>query len=185
MKYVKHILLPHEEVLYDGHVHPRVLAGGIIWLGLAAFILMESANTGGGHSILLSILYSLGNYIPPISILYAKLSDWQRSSPSIAIEIKIIALGMALYGISKLSTQMIIMQTTELVVTNLRIIAKTGLFTVITLEMDRNRVAGVTVYQSLVGRMMNYGYVFIQGFTSSIGGLPVMVNPHLVEKYVA
>jgi hypothetical protein len=31
---------------------------------------------------------------------------------------------------------------------------------------------------------MGYGYIIIHGFTGVIGGLPPMVNPHLIEKFV-
>ena len=49
MSYVKHILLPNERMLYDGHVHPTVLLPGMIRLGIAAFLLIAASNTGGGH----------------------------------------------------------------------------------------------------------------------------------------
>lgn len=185
MRYIKHILLPNEEILYDGHVHPRVLVPGILLLGLAALILMGASNTGGGHSFLLNATYRLARDFPSTKGLYKMLWDWQNTTPNIALEIKVVALGIAMYGFSKLGTQLAIMQTTELVVTNLRIIAKTGILTVITLEMDRRRVAGVTVYQTFWGRLWGYGNIYIQGFTSSIGGLPIMVNPHLVERFVS
>src|SRR5476649_1029525 len=112
------------------------------------------------------------------------LYHWQAASPNIALEIKVVALVIAVFGFSKMMEALVLIQTTELVVTDKRIIAKTGLMTVMTVEMDRNRVSGVTVQQSFTGRIMNYGYVHIQGFTTSIGDLPVLVNPHLVEKFV-
>ena len=67
MRYVKHILLPGEQILYDGHVHPRVLLPGIMWLCLAAFILAEAKNTGGGHSYLLSFCYTMGDYFSSVN----------------------------------------------------------------------------------------------------------------------
>ena len=55
MSYVKHILLPGERVMYDGRVHPTVLIPGTAILGLAVILLTLSGNTGGMHSVLLSI----------------------------------------------------------------------------------------------------------------------------------
>lgn len=185
MRYIQHILLPDEKILYDGHVHPRVLLPGFLWLGFAVLILHEAVNTGGGNSLLLRILYPLANALPPMAWLYNVLAYWQKAVPESALGIKICALGVALYGLYRFLTQFIIMQTTELVVTNLRVIAKSGITTVWTIEMDRRRIAGVIVEQTLAGRIMGYGRVFIQGFSNSIGGLPVMVNPHLVEKFLA
>ncbi len=185
MHYIQHILLPNEEVLYDGHVHPRVLLPGLLLMGLAALILMQAAGTGDSPPVLLKTVYWLTQYFPSINGFYTMLWRWQNASPNTALEIKVIALFFALCGFMRLAYQFIIMQTTELVVTNRRIIAKTGILTVITLEMDRNRVAGVTVDQSFAGRIMGYGTVTIQGFTATIGGLPIMVNPHLVEQFVS
>lgn len=133
---------------------------------------------------MLNMTFGLSRSFPSTAGLYHMLRHWQNVTPNVALEIKVIALAIALFGFYKVATQFTIMQTTELIVTNLRIIAKTGVFTIVTLEMDRRRVAGVTVYQTFAGRIMGYGNVFIQGFTSSIGGLPILVNPHLVEKFV-
>lgn len=184
MHYVKHILLPTEQVLYDGHVHPTVLLPGLIMLALAAYVLTESGDTGGAHSVLLGATYYLSKYFSSMATVYVKLAHWQQASPSIAIDLKVLALGLAAYGFVRLVLALILMETTELVVTDQRVIAKTGVFTVITVEMDRRRIAGVTIYQTVPGRVMGYGYVMIQGFTSHIGGLPPMVNPHLVERFV-
>lgn len=184
MSYVKHILLPTEQVLYDGHVHPTVLLPGFLMLGLAAFILTQTGNTGGAWSLVLSFTSFLGEYMNVMAILHDKLARWQAATPSVALDLKILALLCALYGFYRLAIGLVIMESTELMVTDRRIIAKTGVFTIVTVEMDRRRIAGVTVYQPMAGRIMGYGYVMIQGFTSHIGGLPPMVNPHLVERFV-
>lgn len=183
MSYVKHILLPSEQVLYDGHVHPTVLLPGLLWLGFAAFILTISEGTHFTHSLLLGITGFLGGYMSPFAHLHDKFVHWQQGS-SIALDLKALALIVALYGFSKIATAFVLMDTTELIITDQRVIAKMGILTVTTVEMDRRRIAGVTIYQTLAGRIMGYGNVFIQGFTSHIGGLPPMVNPHLVERFI-
>jgi hypothetical protein len=185
MSYVKHILLPSEQVLYDGHVHPTVLLPGAIMLGISAWILTEARDTGSAHSLLVALTYHLGTYFSFMASLHDKLLRWQQASPYIALDLKALALGLGIYGLYRLTTAFVLMETTELVITDQRVIAKTGVFTIITVEMDRRRIAGVTVYQTMPGRLMGYGYVNIQGFTSHIGGLPPMVNPHMLEKYVS
>jgi len=184
MSYVKHILLSGEQILYDGHVHPKVLVPGALWLGLAAMILVEASHTGGGNSMLLSFAWYLAGHFPWTQGFYRLLSHWQQITPHIALEAKIIALGIAMFGFSKLMQGLVMMQTTELIVTDRRVIAKIGIMTVTTTEMDRRRIAGVTIDQTFLGRIMGYGHIYIRGFTSSIGGLPVMVNPHMIEKFV-
>lgn len=185
MSYVKHILLPGEQIVYDGHVHPKVLMPGAVLLGLAAWILTESSSTGGGHSFLFGFTHWLAAAMPFTSGLYLKLVQWQQATPNIALEIKILTLALASYGFSRLMQGLLLMQNTELIVTDRRIIAKSGIMTVTTVEMDRRRVSGVIIQQTILGRVMGYGHIYIQGFTSSIGGLPVMVNPRMVEKFVS
>jgi uncharacterized membrane protein YdbT with pleckstrin-like domain len=184
MNYVKHILLPGEQVLYDGHVHPKVLTPGVLWLAFAALIMVESSHTGGGRSFLLNFAYHITGYWPGALGFYKMLAKWQSMAPASALEIKIFALIVALYGFSKMMSGLVLMQSTELIVTDQRVIAKAGIMTITTVEMDRRRVAGVTIDQSFMGRILGYGHISIQGFTSSIGGLPIMVNPYLVQQFL-
>jgi uncharacterized membrane protein YdbT with pleckstrin-like domain len=184
MSYIKQILLPEEHILYDGRVHPRVLMPGVMLLGVAACMLLLSAHTGRGHSWLLSFVYYLGQEFRPFYKLYSMLYQWQRHNPSIALEIKVTALGIALWGFSLFMNALMLIQSTELLVTDQRVIAKVGIMSATTVELDRRRISGVVVEQSVMGRIMGYGHVHIQGFTTSIGGLPIMVNPHLIEKFV-
>jgi uncharacterized membrane protein YdbT with pleckstrin-like domain len=53
--------------------------------------------------------------------------------------------------------------TTEIAVTNKRIIYKRGLITRHTAEMNMDKVASVDVDQSLLGRVFNYGSIQILG----------------------
>jgi uncharacterized membrane protein YdbT with pleckstrin-like domain len=53
--------------------------------------------------------------------------------------------------------------TTEIAVTNKRIIYKRGLITRHTAEMNMDKVASVDVDQSLLGRLLNYGSIHILG----------------------
>ena len=51
----------------------------------------------------------------------------------------------------------------EFVITNKRIICKTGLFSRRTLEMNLNKIESVNVDQSIFGRMLGYGTITIIG----------------------
>jgi len=51
----------------------------------------------------------------------------------------------------------------EFVVTNKRIIVKTGIFSRRTLEMNLNKIESVNVDQSIVGRLFGYGTITIIG----------------------
>jgi uncharacterized membrane protein YdbT with pleckstrin-like domain len=53
--------------------------------------------------------------------------------------------------------------TTELAVTNRRVIHKTGLIRRHTIEISRNQVESVDVDQSILGRIMNFGDIVVRG----------------------
>ena len=51
----------------------------------------------------------------------------------------------------------------EFVITNKRIICKTGIFARKTLEMNLNKIESVNVDQSIIGRLLGYGTITIIG----------------------
>jgi uncharacterized membrane protein YdbT with pleckstrin-like domain len=67
--------------------------------------------------------------------------------------------------------------TTELAVTNHRVIYKRGLFSRHTIEMNRSKVESVDVDQSLMGRIFGYGTVLVRGTGGSLEPLQNIANP--------
>jgi uncharacterized membrane protein YdbT with pleckstrin-like domain len=57
--------------------------------------------------------------------------------------------------------------STELAVTNRRVIHKTGIFSRSSQEMNREKVESVDVQQSLPGRIFGYGTILVRGVGSS------------------
>lgn len=54
-------------------------------------------------------------------------------------------------------------KTTEIAVTNQRLVIKTGLITRHTLEMNLSKVENIGVEQGVIGRMLNYGTIIVVG----------------------
>ena len=67
--------------------------------------------------------------------------------------------------------------TTEIAVTDRRIIYKTGFISRETAEMNMHRVETVAVEQSIVGRVLNYGTVDIRGTGAGIEDLKMIADP--------
>jgi uncharacterized membrane protein YdbT with pleckstrin-like domain len=67
--------------------------------------------------------------------------------------------------------------TTELAVTDRRVIHKTGFFSRETQEMNREKVESVDVEQSLAGRLFGYGTVLVRGTGSSWEPFANIANP--------
>jgi uncharacterized membrane protein YdbT with pleckstrin-like domain len=64
----------------------------------------------------------------------------------------------------------------EFVVTNKRIIVKTGIFSRRTLEMNLNKIESVNVDQGIVGRMLGYGTITIIGTGGTRESFPDIAN---------
>jgi uncharacterized membrane protein YdbT with pleckstrin-like domain len=67
--------------------------------------------------------------------------------------------------------------TTEIAVTDRRIIYKTGFIARQTAEMNMHRVETVAVEQGIFGRMLGYGTVHIRGTGAGIENLTMIADP--------
>lgn len=74
--------------------------------------------------------------------------------------------------------------TTELAITDRRVIFKTGLFRRQSTEINRSKVETVGVDQSIVGRLLDYGTVVVRGTGGSLEpiacvGAPLTFRSHI------
>lgn len=67
--------------------------------------------------------------------------------------------------------------TTELAVTDHRVIFKRGLVGRYTIEMARSKVESVDVVQSIGGRIFNYGTILVRGTGGSLEPFPNIEDP--------
>jgi uncharacterized membrane protein YdbT with pleckstrin-like domain len=67
--------------------------------------------------------------------------------------------------------------TTEIAVTNLRVIRKQGFIRRVTNEMNMDKVESVLVDQTLLGRLLDYGSITVRGTGSGIEGLRFIAQP--------
>jgi len=67
--------------------------------------------------------------------------------------------------------------TTEIAVTDRRVIYKTGLVSRRTVEMNMDKVESVDVTQDIFGRIFNYGTVLIRGTGASLEPLSTIATP--------
>ena len=74
--------------------------------------------------------------------------------------------------------------TTEIAVTNKRIIYKRGFIRRRTIEMHMDKVESVDVAQSILGRLLNYGTITIRGVGVGIEPLPGIASPIEFRNHV-
>ena len=96
--------------------------------------------------------------------------------------------GFILAGITMLAGLIILLaavirrSTTELVLTNRRIITKRGLISRDTVEMNLSKVESLHVNQSLMGRILDYGDVSVVGTGASLEPLRGIGRPLELRK---
>jgi len=108
----------------------------------------------------------MGSYVDDVLIndervMYrARISKW-----SLWPLLLLGALLLVVYGIGLLFWlwAWIVYSTTELAITNKRVIAKTGLIQRRTIEMFLEKIESIQVDQSVLGRVFNFGSVVISG----------------------
>jgi uncharacterized membrane protein YdbT with pleckstrin-like domain len=74
--------------------------------------------------------------------------------------------------------------TTEIAVTDRRIILKTGLFQRRTTKMHLDKVESVDVRQSLFGRSLDYGTVVVRGTGAGVEPLTNVAAPLNLRSFV-
>jgi uncharacterized membrane protein YdbT with pleckstrin-like domain len=88
-----------------------------------------------------------------------------------------IASLLAVIGLFFLIREWFLQWTTEVAVTNLRVIYKTGFIKRKTKEMNMDKVESVEVEQSILGRILDYGTVSITGTGAGLESLEVIGQP--------
>ena len=106
------------------------------------------------------------------------------STPGIAIPLWLTAILLAPIAIITAAGALIRQMTTELVLTNRRVIYKTGIFRRHTMEMNRSKVETVSVDQSILGRLLNYGTVIVRGTGGSLEPIRSIADPLSFRNHI-
>jgi len=110
-----------------------------------------------------------------LALAVAVISAWLQGGT--AIGMLYIAAALALLAIIAWLRALLERVSTELAVTDRRIIYKRGLIRRHTIEMNMSKVESVDVDQSLLGRILGYGTVTVRGTGGGIEPLPRIADP--------
>ena len=108
---------------------------------------------------------------------FAALTSLQNDSGRLAVAGVAAAIGLV-----AILSAVIRRRTTELVLTDRRIITKRGLVSRDTVEMNLNKVESLHVDQTLLGRILGYGDVTVVGTGSSLEPLLGIAGPIELRK---
>lgn len=168
MTYIQQSLAPGERLVHLGRFHwlytvsacMNIVWGVMMAAGIVAGAIYAQIHTGT----------SLG-------VPFSYSDTWMDMAWKLHPGIQLGALLMFALGLLKFAHMMIIQISTEIAVTSARIIFKRGLVARYVGEMNIDRIEGVSVYQSVVGRLFDFGNVIIRGLGVGEVVLPPIVNP--------
>ncbi len=93
-----------------------------------------------------------------------------------------IVLAPVVIGVFLLGYAYIRMKSTELAITNKRIIAKFGFIKRNTTEIQLNKVESIHVEQGVMGRLLNFGTLTVTGTGASFAPIPNISDPLMFRK---
>lgn len=157
--YVKKILRPNEQVV------------GIAVLHWIIYI----------HGLYLTILGGLiGTFSrPALTFLLGEGMANTLTKP-----ISIGAGVVTLVGIMSLLSAFTRQTTTEVVMTNHRLILKVGVISRATYEIMANRITGANLYQNFTGRLLGFGTVWVHGAGGEVSPISRIANPQVFQNAV-
>lgn len=88
-----------------------------------------------------------------------------------------IGLALSLIGLLWIAAALVRRNSTELAVTDRRVIAKFGFIRRSTVELNLSKVESVRVEQTVMGRIFNYGSIFVTGTGSTMDPIPFIADP--------
>ena len=169
MYYVQQSLGKNEELIHVGHFHWMYTVGAIthiIW------------------GIILCVIVLIGSYMIQTQVMGVEDNGFFASVRSSHVGVRLLAFLMIVYGLLSFARMMIVKITTEIAVTNTRLIYKRGLIARHVGEIAIDRIEGVNFLQGLLGRMLNYGRVVIRGMGIGELILPPIADPVLFRKAI-
>jgi uncharacterized membrane protein YdbT with pleckstrin-like domain len=101
-----------------------------------------------------------------------------------ALVLEIVAVAFGLLALISGLGALIRRSTTELAVTDRRVIYKTGIFQRHSMEMNRSKVETVAVNQSILGRILGYGTVMVRGTGGSFEPIPFIGDPLAFRSHI-
>lgn len=119
------------------------------------------------------IIYLRGSFIAALGVVLITM----QLPPNIAFIFRIFGVLLCFLGLVSVLRAWIDQFTTEIAVTNRRVIHKRGLIRRTTREMNMDKVESVLVDQPIIGRFLNYGTISIRGTGAGIEGLHHIAGP--------
>src|SRR5882672_9468174 len=119
-----------------------------------------------------------------ICVILAGLAVSTSDNQNISLALRIAAVIFGVFAVGAALHAFIRPATTELAVTDHRVIYKTGLLARHTIEMNRDKVESVDVDQTLLGRIFGYGTITVRGTGGSLEPIRDIGDPLTFRSFI-
>jgi len=130
--------------------------------------------------------YINNNLIDNEEVIYEAKIHWFIFVPSVVFFLLGIisdgVLGIFLIAIILFIKAIIVKTTTELAITSNRVVAKTGLISRSTIELNHSKVESLNIDQSIFGRLFGFGTLIINGTGGGKTPIPNIDRPLAFRK---
>ena len=189
MLYVQQSFGANEEIVRVAHFHWFYTLQEVMWVAIgficAIGIMIIMTNLEISHQV--SYYYP---DIPPELAAEARSNVLRENGNYLSVmfslhpAIKLSALAVFIIGLFLFAKMMVVKATTEICVTNNRVIYKVGLVARYTGEMGIDRVESVNIYQGVLGRIFGFGRVSVHGMGVGEIVLPTIAEPLEFRKAI-
>jgi uncharacterized membrane protein YdbT with pleckstrin-like domain len=157
--YVKRAMQPNEKIRYQAQLHWIIYETGIFFT-------------------LLGILFAVAGNKLVIFLLGGELAE------KISVFFKYGGFLFIAIGFIQLIGSFIRQISTELVITDQRVIAKHGFIATTSYELMMSKVEGATIDQTVLGRILGYGTLYVKGTGGGISPIDHVASPFLFHSHL-
>ncbi|WP_435641508.1 PH domain-containing protein [Micavibrio aeruginosavorus] len=170
MLYVQQSLNKDEELVYVGHFH---------WMYNVQAVMAIVWGVVGCIAVIVGGVYVWDNYMGGLDA-ETYLGKIRELHPAVRLG----AFLVFVLSLLRFAQMMVVKATTEIAVTTSRLIFKRGLVARYVGEMSIDRIEGVNVLQTILGRIFNYGRVMVRGMGVGEVILPPIADPIAFRKAI-
>jgi uncharacterized membrane protein YdbT with pleckstrin-like domain len=153
-RYIQRVLSPGEKIVYEAQLHWYIYLRGLGWVVAGA------------------VLGAAGSYLVQL-LVGARLFDIPTNFP-----VRLVGVGVILVGAFSLLSAYIRQISTELVITDRRVIAKYGFIATTTFEVMMARIEGANIDQTILGRLLGFGTILVRGTGGGISPIDHIAAPY-------
>jgi uncharacterized membrane protein YdbT with pleckstrin-like domain len=117
--------------------------------------------------------------VPGENLIHRARVSWWSQFPLVLLGVLTLVV---VVGLVFLVMAWVRVRSTELAITNRRVIAKFGFVKRHTVEINLDKVEALKVEQGLWGRFLNFGTVFISGAGTSVAPIPNIADPLVFRR---